>query len=85
MQKKKENVFEPRKTEDGEKILPDEDSAHAHDAPADQPDEIEHKMSVGDLDANVETPEGREELVEEDEIAGWEEGFSKGEEKDKEE
>jgi hypothetical protein len=84
MPKKKESTFEPHKTEDGEDILADEESVHPHNAPADQPEEIEHKMSVGDLDADVETPEGREELVEEDEIAAWEEGFSEGEEKKKE-
>jgi len=44
------------------------------------PEEVEHKMHVGGAEVDVYSEEGRVELMEDDEVAEWEEGFAKGEE-----
>ncbi len=41
-------------------------------------EDVEQEMHTGKKEADVYTQEGREELVEEDGIADWEEGFSEG-------
>ena len=41
-------------------------------------EEMGDKISSGDADADVYTEEGREKLLEEDEVAVWEEGFTEG-------
>lgn len=42
------------------------------------PDELKEGMETGEKDEDLDTEEGREEQVEEDEIEPWEEGFMKG-------
>lgn len=46
----------------------------------------DHEVEImkGDEDPDVYTPEGREELLEGDEIAPWEEAFSEGDEEGEE-
>lgn len=41
-------------------------------------EDVEQEMHTGKKEADVYTQEGREELVEEDGISDWEEGFSEG-------
>ncbi|MBU0461263.1 MAG: DUF2116 family Zn-ribbon domain-containing protein [Nanoarchaeota archaeon] len=41
-------------------------------------DEIDQSMEEGELDEDVYTEEGRENLLEDDEIEEWEEGFMEG-------
>lgn len=78
MPKKKESIFEKTgKPEKGEEIeeSPEQflDESEEHDA------EVEVRMSAGDAAVDVYSEEGREGLIEDDEIAEWEEGFSRGE------
>ncbi len=42
------------------------------------PEEKELAMELGEKDEDVYTAEGREELVEDDEVDSWEEGFMEG-------
>ncbi len=51
------------------------DEATEHDESS---DEVKKKMGTGEEEADVYSEEGREELVEADEVADWEEGFAKG-------
>ncbi|PIN75699.1 hypothetical protein COV18_02520 [Candidatus Woesearchaeota archaeon CG10_big_fil_rev_8_21_14_0_10_37_12] len=46
----------------------------------DTADEHSVRVEAGDEETDVYTEEGREELVEDDEIDSWEGGFSRGEE-----
>jgi len=41
-------------------------------------EEILQDMESGEKDEDPDTPEGREKLVEDDEVADWEAGFSEG-------
>ncbi len=43
-------------------------------------DELELEMETGEKEEDVYSEEGREKLVEDDEIDSWEAGFSEGEE-----
>ena len=45
---------------------------------AESSDDVETKMHVGEKEVDVYTEEGREELMEEDEVSPQEEAFSKG-------
>lgn len=75
--KKKGNIFEGDLRQDG--VIPEEnqflDEPEEH---AELPEEVTTEMSVGEKNVNVYTEEGREELLDEGELAYWEEGFSAG-------
>lgn len=80
MAEKKSIHDEPKKAPEDEEISEspeqflDEPEEHAE-----SPEKVAHSMKVGDKEVDVYTEEGREELIEEGEIADWEEGFSEGE------
>lgn len=46
--------------------------------PEETSEEITEEMRLGEKESDVYTDEGREELIEEDEIENWEEGFMEG-------
>lgn len=79
---KKGSIYErPGKQDKDEKVNDESreqflDESEEH---IERPEEVKKKMHVGEKEVNVYTSEGREELIEEGEIAGWEEGFSEGE------
>jgi hypothetical protein len=77
MPKNKQSVFDKRKSDD-------EDISDGKDTEGDEhdetPEEIETEMHTGEKDADTYTEEGREELMEDDEVSEWEEGFAEGEE-----
>ena len=73
--KQKETIFEKPKQDD-EEMVGEQEGFREHE---EHPDEIEHTMRVGGAEVDVYTEEGREELKDDDEVADWEEGFSKGE------
>jgi hypothetical protein len=75
--KKKENIFEKAKKQ-GIVSEPEQfrDEKEEH---SENPEELQAKMSSGSAETDVYSGEGREEMMEEDELAGWEEGFSEGE------
>jgi hypothetical protein len=80
-EKKKPSIFEKPKEEPGEDEVSESpeqflDESEEH---TESPEDVELKMRVGDKPVNVYTEEGREELLEEDEIGTWEEGFARGE------
>jgi len=78
--KKKESIFEkPGKQEKDEQTDEVPMGFKEHEEHDETPDELESKMRVGGKEVDVYTTEGREELMEEDEVAGWEEGFAEGE------
>ena len=64
--------------EEKEKV--DEEKYHddIEDESQEPSDKIEEEMEEGKHDEEVYTEEGREKLVEDDEIEDWEEGFMKG-------
>jgi len=79
---KKPSIFEKQgKVDKDEKVADDErgqflDESEEH---SDTPEEVETKMRVGGAEVNVYSSEGREELIEDDEVSNWEEGFAEGE------
>ncbi len=77
MPKKKESIFEKPKQD--EEIVEEPEGFKEHEEHDETPDELEHKMHVGGKEVDVYTEEGREELLEEDEVDTWEEGFARGE------
>jgi hypothetical protein len=77
MPKNKESVFEKRKTDDGDISEEKDTEGDEHD---ETPEEVESDMSTGKKDADTYTEEGREELLEDDEVSPAEEGFAEGEE-----
>jgi hypothetical protein len=76
---KKPSIYErPGKTDKDDKVADDEreqflDESEEHSG------EVETKMRSGYSEVNVYTSEGREELIEDDEVSTWEEGFAEGE------
>ncbi len=80
MPKKKESIFEkPKKAVEDEEIAEEPEGFKEHEEHDETVDELEHKMHIGGKEIDVYTEEGREELLEEDEVGTWEEGFSRGE------
>ncbi len=78
--KPKPSIFEkPKRAAEEEKIEEQPEGFREHEEHPETPDEFKTKMRVGGAEIDVYTEEGREELVEEDEVAGWEEGFARGE------
>lgn len=78
MPKKKESIFEkPRKAPEEDEVVGE--PGQFRDEPEEHESDVEAKMRAGDAAVNVYTEEGREELMEDDEIAEWEEGFAQGE------
>lgn len=77
MPKNKQSPFEKRKTDD-EEISDDKDTeGDEHD---ETPEEVKVKMHIGGKEVDTYTEEGREELMEDDEVSPAEEGFAEGEE-----
>ena len=54
--------------------MTEENHSHEDDTSEERKEEMEH----GDADETTETQEGREKLVEDDEIEPWEAGFAEG-------
>jgi len=79
MEKKKESVFEKRKTDD-EEISDEPMGFKEGDEHDETPEEVKVKMHVGGKEVDTYTEEGREELLEDDEVSAGEEGFAEGEE-----
>lgn len=78
--KKKESIFErPKRSEDEEEIVEEPEGFKEHEEHDETSDERETKMHVGGAEVDMYTEEGREELMEDDEITEWEEGFAEGE------
>ncbi|MGH9425389.1 MAG: hypothetical protein ACRD2L_03665 [Terriglobia bacterium] len=76
----KENIFEkPKKAAEDDEIVEEPEGFKEGDEHDETPEEVEHKMHVGGKEVDVYTEEGREELLEEDEVSVVEEGFSRGE------
>jgi hypothetical protein len=81
MPKKKDSIFEKPGEQDKDDAVEespeqfrDEEEEHGE-----TPEERGGKMREGSANIDVYSEEGREELVEEDEVASWEEGFVEGE------
>jgi hypothetical protein len=79
--KKAPTIFEkPKRAPEEEEITEEpeqfRDEKEEHAEPA---DDFATKMRVGGAEVDVYTEEGREELMEDDEVGMWEEGFSRGE------
>ena len=51
---------------------------HAHHEEDTTSEEKTEQMESGDADEDLETPEGREKQIEEDEVEPWEAGFAEG-------
>ena len=64
---------------DDEKVVEQPEGVSEHDEHTDTPEEIEHKMHVGDVEVDMYSTEGRDELMEDDEITELEQGFAEGE------
>jgi len=79
MPKKKPTIFDKPKEEDEEEITGEPEGFREHGEHEETPEEFEAKMHAGGAEVDMYTEEGREELMEEDEIADWEEGFAEGE------
>lgn len=79
MPKKKESVFDQRKSDD-EEISDEPKGFREKDEHDETHEEVEIKMHVGGKEVDMYTEEGREELMEDDEISVSEEGFAEGEE-----
>ena len=74
--KKKASIFEGDLKKQG--IQPEKDEFLEPEEHPEESDELEQKMRVGEKEEDIYTEEGQEELLDDDEIAPWEEGFSKG-------
>lgn len=60
-------------------IKKDKKGTHAHqEHHEDTSEEIKEEMAVGEKDEDLDTEEGREQQVEEDEVEPWEAGFAEG-------
>ena len=79
MPKKKPTIFDKPKEEDAEEISEEPMGFREHEEHEETPEEFEAKMHIGGAEVDMYTEEGREELMEDDEIADWEEGFAEGE------
>lgn len=74
---KKESVI---KSDDIKKegIKPEKEEFLEPEEHAETPDEFDKELHANEKEESVYTEEGREDLVEDDEIEPWEEGFSEG-------
>ncbi|MEM2916323.1 MAG: hypothetical protein QXT19_03130 [Candidatus Woesearchaeota archaeon] len=77
--KKAVTIFDKPKEEDAEEISEEPEGFRELEEHPENPEEFRQKMDVGGAEIDVYTEEGREELMEDDEVAEWEEGFAEGE------
>ena len=73
---KKRSIFEGRIEKEG--ITPSKDEFLESEEHEEPHEELELEMHTGKRETDVYTEEGREELMEDDEISPAEEGFAKG-------
>jgi endogenous inhibitor of DNA gyrase (YacG/DUF329 family) len=71
---------EKKKPDDSEEFVGEENGFREGGEHEELPEEVEHRMHVGGAEVDVYSEEGREELMENDEVTELEEGFAKGEE-----
>lgn len=76
MAKKDESIFEGDLEK--EDIEPEKDEFLESEEHEETSDEFDEELHTGEKATDVYTEEGREDLVEGDEIEPWEEGFSEG-------
>lgn len=76
--KRKPSIFEGRLEKEDEGYAAEKEQFLELEEHSETPEEFATKASKGEKDITVDTFEGREELVESDEIAQWEEGFAEG-------
>ncbi|MEM4264070.1 MAG: hypothetical protein QW666_04240 [Candidatus Woesearchaeota archaeon] len=74
---KKQSVI---KSDDVKKegIKPEKEEFLESEEHEETPDEFDKELHAGEKEEDVYTEEGREDLVEDDEIEPWEEGFAEG-------
>lgn len=72
----KESIFD-ESVEDASEVSEEEHFKEEGQEIAD-PTEVDIKVDIGEKDADVYTEEGRDELMENEEIEPWEEGFVEG-------
>jgi hypothetical protein len=77
--KKAGTIFDKPKEEDAEEVSGEPGGFKELDEHDETPEEVKHKMHAGGAEVDVYTEEGREELMEDDEVSEWEEGFAEGE------
>ena len=75
MEKKKSVVGSLGKIDVKSKKAQFEDESEEH---AESSEKLEEEMDLGEVDEDVYTEEGREKLVEDDEIEAGEEGYARG-------
>ena len=75
---KKESIFEKPKADKDDEVDEVPMGFKEGDEHDETPEEIELKMHVGGKEVDTSTEEGREKLMEDDEVAEWEEGFAEG-------
>ena len=73
------SIFDKPKKEDAEELSGEPNGYKEGDEHDETPEEMEQKMSTGEAETDVYSEEGREELMEDDEVSEWEEGFAEGE------
>lgn len=77
--KKKPSIFDKPKEEDAGEFSEEKEGFKEPGEHSGTKEDYQEKIDEGGADADVYTEEGREELMEDDEVADWEEGFSEGE------
>lgn len=76
----KPSIFERQgKVDRDDEISEELEGFREHEEHDGTPDDFEAKLHSGEAETDVYTEEGREELIEDDEVSEWEEGFSRGE------
>ncbi len=75
----KPSIFDKPKKEDAGEFSEEKEGFKEPGEHSGTKEEYREKINEGSADADVYTEEGREELMEDDEVAEWEEGFSEGE------
>ncbi len=71
-----ETIFEGDLKKEG--VSPEKEEFLESEEHAESSDDVETKMHIGEKDADVYTEEGREELLEDDQVSPREEAFSEG-------